>query len=779
MNNSNRLAGILLVLFVLVVIGCALLYLSIGPNLTSFFSNKTSTKLSNSLYLVNDSLVNSSNYGSGYTDLSYSNRARVACYTDLDCDDFDYFTRDSCENPGTAGSHCAYASNGPSGHGNVICNNNNDCNDNNSSTTDICLNPGTTNSSCQHNPNSVCGNGIKEGNEQCDDGNTNNNDSCSNLCLIQNITCSNDSQCDDDNTNTEDICLNPGTVNSMCKHNPIVCNNDGQCNDGNSSTLDKCNNPGTTGSFCTNTPFNCGSNAQCGTTGFIGGEFCSDNGVMKNFQTSTCNNPNTSNSFCTVDVAPEQVSQCSFACFNGGTCIRCNENSDCNDNNSSTTDMCNNSNTLNSFCTNNPNAVCGNGIKEGNEQCDDGNTNNNDACSNSCKTQTITCTTDNQCNDSNGLTLDKCLNPGTNTSSCSHIPIDCSNNNDCDDNNSSTIDVCTNPGTVNSICEYTTVACMTNTDCGTDGFVGSNFCSGNNVSGNFKKFTCSNPGTASSSCSSTTENKTVTACSDSCSNGMCTVNQCPSNSVKVLNANTLLLNPNSGVLNTQLVTPGQTLKVTGLNGTFTYWKSGPLLNCDTVYTNSNLPPNNLGSVMESPAAGNFLGTFKNSVGIVIASYPLPSFKNGIVVPNGASKLEFTFPDNIYGDNSGPCPGVIYNIKTSQCPARTCNSLTDVTLTFTDAWLIQHFVESFPNLSPYNHKGIGPVDNTQISADAVCRLAGFNKGSITALDDFYSCGDNGIIRWNTTKNDFEGFPSCQHNTFIYKLVCSNPTNMCLA
>ncbi len=111
----------------------------------------------------------------------------------------------------------------------------------NNQTVYTCNNPGTVNSSCSNstsqqkqqicsyqcsnavcvNPPSVCGNGIKEGNEQCDDGNTNNNDSCSNLCLTQNITCNNDSQCDDNNDLTLDSCLNAGLTNSSCKYENI------------------------------------------------------------------------------------------------------------------------------------------------------------------------------------------------------------------------------------------------------------------------------------------------------------------------------------------------------------------------------------------------------------------------------------------------------------------------------------------------------------------------------------------------------------------------------
>ena len=103
---------------------------------------------------------------------------------------------------------------------------------------------------------------------------------------------------------------------------------------------------------------------------------------------------------------------------------------------------------------------------------------------------------------------------------------------------------CEDPGTEESSCSETTtvqliidcnetcrggqcvpfssnITCYADSDCGTDGFIGSRFCSGLNVIQQYKEHTCSNPGTEQSSCSQTTTNRTIETCQDSCSSGAC------------------------------------------------------------------------------------------------------------------------------------------------------------------------------------------------------------------------------------------------------------------
>lgn len=87
---------------------------------------------------------------------------------------------------------------------------------------------------------------------------------------------------------------------------------------------------------------------------------------------------------------------------------------------------------------------------------------------------TITCTLDSDCDDSNSMTTDTCLNPGTTSSSCQNTsnssPIICSGNSVCDDSNSLTHDDCINPGTVSSYCsnEACSIRCSSGSGCDDD-----------------------------------------------------------------------------------------------------------------------------------------------------------------------------------------------------------------------------------------------------------------------------------------------------------------------
>jgi hypothetical protein len=71
-----------------------------------------------------------------------------------------------------------------------------------------------------------------------------------------------------------------------------------------------------------------------------------------------------------------------------------------------------------------------------------------------------------------------------------------------------------------SVMEY---ACDIDSDCGTDGLVGSQFCSGSGIYQNYITWTCDNPGTNSSSCSSSATARLQTACDSGqiCSGASC------------------------------------------------------------------------------------------------------------------------------------------------------------------------------------------------------------------------------------------------------------------
>ncbi|MDO8459869.1 MAG: hypothetical protein Q7S74_02045 [Nanoarchaeota archaeon] len=463
-----------------------------------------------------------------------------------------------CNNPGTLNSSCSltvqqqtitmcqYAcSSGIC----IRCNTNAECNDNNAQTEDICHNPGMPISFCtntQINPQSVCGNGILETGEQCDSGSQNGNACtpqaggsctyCSSTCHTvavqgppENITCNTSADCgingvigspfcsgnnitqnfrlftcnnagmpisfcsNSTNTQTVQQCIN-SCSNGQCTNPPPVCNTNSDCNDNNPLTLDQCINPGTSSAQCRNTPINCASNLDCGTSGFIGSEFCSANDVLKNFQTATCHNAGTTNSSCSLIVESRTINMCQFACFNGGVCIRCDSNSDCNDNNPGTQDSCHNPATLNSFCTNNP------------------------------TTQNITCTIDTDCGVSGYIGNNFC---SANNVSRQFQQLTCHNagmpNSFCTSTiTNQTIQMCSQSQICsNGQCNTPPITCNTNSDCGTNGPIGSPFCSANNTMQQTISFTCNNPGNTNSFCSNSTSQQTIQQCQFGCSNNQC------------------------------------------------------------------------------------------------------------------------------------------------------------------------------------------------------------------------------------------------------------------
>ncbi len=199
-----------------------------------------------------------------------------------------------------------------------------------------------------------------------------------------------------------------------------------------------------------------------------------------------------------MNVEQRELSQCEFACFEGA-CIRCDTNADCNDSNPNTQDICNFPGTLQSSCSNNPiNIICS----------------QNSDCGIDGPLGSPFCTANNVTQQFQSFT---CNSPGTPSSFCSS------------QTTQQTIQVCT-ASCSNGQCTTPPIECFTNSDCGIDGLFGNNFCSANNVTRNFRSFTCNNPATPSSFCSNSLAPVTIQQCSDTCSAGQCVEIICSTNS---------------------------------------------------------------------------------------------------------------------------------------------------------------------------------------------------------------------------------------------------------
>jgi len=99
---------------------------------------------------------------------------------------------------------------------------------------------------------------------------------------------------------------------------------------------------------------------------------------------------------------------------------------------------------------------------------------------------------------------------------------------------------CNDPGTASASCSYSdagqlkqscadtcvagscvSIECYDDSDCGADGWVGADYCNGDELRDTFKEYTCSNPGTASASCSSTETDQLKQICRNGCFGGSC------------------------------------------------------------------------------------------------------------------------------------------------------------------------------------------------------------------------------------------------------------------
>jgi hypothetical protein len=475
----------------------------------------------------------------------------------------------------------------------VDCNEDLDCDDSNSNTLDTCVNPGAVNSFCRNEVINCfsdldCGSTGFEGDEFCSGDNV--------YKKFRNSTC-----------------VNPGTTNSycedvlddvfiqdcgedFCEEYELSCSLDDVVKSrvcyGNSCSLGGClsevvNEEETLescqfGCFEGSCQNECSVNSDCGSVSFSD-SFCQGNIIVRNVTTPTCGTGS-----CNDEITIEQLQTCQFGCSNGicdtpviecssdsecndnddftlDTClnpgtpssfckydnITCFTNNDCNDNNHLTFDSCLNPGTINSLCSNEP-ISCVNSLDCGQDSsenicvgddvysrtkehaCSNPGTVSSqcsltenqvliEGCVNGCVNGTcnpvIECNNDNECNDNDNHTLDVCKNPGTIESFCKHEDIECLNDNECNDNNHLTIDSCLNPGTINSLCSNQQFICASDADCQDD--VITNICIDDDVYKNAKDYGCENPGTLLSGCTFENSQTLTEECSNGCFEGTC------------------------------------------------------------------------------------------------------------------------------------------------------------------------------------------------------------------------------------------------------------------
>ena len=504
-------------------------------------------------------------------------RATTECQ-DGDDNDFDLFTDEG--DPGCWGDITNPTTYDPTLHdeggADIECSNNDDCDDNNVYTEDGCVNPGIGTSYCV-NEQITC---ISE-------------TDCGTDGFINGLFCDGTSN-DDVFQNYRDwTCENPGTISSSCSQTvtqqlvtecsdtceegacvDIICERDNDCDDGIPETIDVCENPSMVTSYCSHGDIDCSIDSDCGLERYAGGLFCSGDGVYRNSLVFGCNNPGQVLSFCSNDIQENLLFECDYGCSDG-TCIRCDENSDCDDGYDDTVDTCRFGGSIESYCSheqifcfedsdcgndglinqfscsnddsyqgfktytcNNPGGAesycsdevtfqfseecaygCDNGQCEDAQECRDGVDNDDDGVVDDddpgCWEDINDPTSYNPILDNENVATTECQDGGDN---------DLDGEMDAGDpgcwsniSNPLTYDPTLNDESDSSI------ECYSNSECGTDGFRGSRFCGVDSVLQDYITYTCNNPGLGSSSCSDLTEPEVIMSCGLglSCSNGAC------------------------------------------------------------------------------------------------------------------------------------------------------------------------------------------------------------------------------------------------------------------
>jgi hypothetical protein len=279
----------------------------------------------------------------------------VECFDDLDCDDNEEYTKDTCHNPGTTSSSCSYED--------IMCIIDSDCGtdgyvgdrfclgDNVVQNYDTwnCLGSGTVSSSCDvvQSPlvMKTCTYGCAAGDcliSTCEDNDLDGFDNCDSSEVGDD---GNEVDCDDNDDEkypgNEEICDGKdndcdGLVDegsdicggtSVCMMGvceSITCYIDSDCDDSDIYTKDTCHNPGTTSSSCTYETINCILDSDCGTDGYVGDDYCTeesaDGNLVRDYQTWTCLDAGSVTSSCNLDLTQELSLDCRFGCFDDG-CI--------------------------------------------------------------------------------------------------------------------------------------------------------------------------------------------------------------------------------------------------------------------------------------------------------------------------------------------------------------------------------------------------------------------------------------------------------------------------
>ncbi len=202
----------------------------------------------------------------------------------------------------------------------------------------ICNNPGTEQSSCSSN---ITNRTVETCADTCEDGE---------CVVVGNITCSQDSDCGINGLVGDPFCLgldifrkfrtwdcvNPGTPQSHCTFSD------------QDQFLQNCEEA-CVGGVCRDVA--CYEAPDCGIDSFVGDPFCLGDSIYRMFEEFMCVFPGLPGSYCASEVTQQLLDNCDYACLSG-ECIRCDENSDCNDQNPNTEDICVLPGTPFSYCEN-------------------------------------------------------------------------------------------------------------------------------------------------------------------------------------------------------------------------------------------------------------------------------------------------------------------------------------------------------------------------------------------------------------------------------------------
>lgn len=348
--------------------------------------------------------------------------------------------------------------------------------------------------------------------------------------IVSDPFCSN---LDVEQTVTSYTCINPGTDSSFCEESTST------------ETLEMCSESCSSGECI---DLECISDSECGSIETE--RFCSNLDVVERSVIPQC----LENS-CSSEVIEEVIETCSDSCTNGSCQVfDCSEDSDCSDNDPLTKDICVNPGSNSASCENieincASDLDCGFTGFLGIEFCSQSSVFKNfrnstcinpgtldshcsvdifpreiQQCQFACSEGScISCDSNSDCDDSDPLTSDICVNPGSAEARCENnpIPLECSDDSDCDDSDPLTYDECLHPDTLSAECRNTEINCASNLDCGGSYYLGSTYCSESDIYQNFYDGTCINPGSTYSFCISQVTSELKQSCSESCSLGSC------------------------------------------------------------------------------------------------------------------------------------------------------------------------------------------------------------------------------------------------------------------